>query len=287
MDHPWGISGPAFVAYYGVALLVALGTAVYLRRRARHPRLAEPLPVGDWNVVAYLVGGPRRVVETALARLVEQDAVRVTRKGMVTRTTKTVPDPLDQEVLDQLGGLTRRVYDVIERAAGLRAITALDRSCAAQRLTYDEGLARRSGLTALYLLLAIGGVRLVNGMAGGYPVGYLVLELLVTGSSIVWVHTWGRRVNKRHTAHGQRVVYVAAESGETAARVALGGVGAYPDQVIGSAMKSTMYAPYVPSAAKKRVHAATAGAAGATCGGGGSSGSSSCGGGGGGGGGGS
>ncbi len=292
MDHPWGISGPGFLWLYGVALVAAVGLAVYLRRRQRNPRLAEPVPVGDVNVVAYLVDGPRRVVETSLARLVEQGAVRVTRRGMVTRTVKTVPDPLDQAVLDQLGGRTRPVYELLDRATYIPQVAELARVCAAQRLKYgitEDDRTRRLGLLAPYVLLVVGVVRFVNGVVGQYPVLYLAFELAVTGIVIGVLHAWGRREYKFYTVHGERVIAAAEDAGETAARVALRGLSGYPDRDIASALRLTEYAPRPSSSRAVRAGAAGAVAGGSGCSGaaancgsssGSSGGGSSCGGGG-------
>jgi uncharacterized protein (TIGR04222 family) len=278
MDHPWGLSGPAFLWLYGV---------VFLRWSVRRPRLAEPVPVGDADVVAHLTGGPARVVETSLARLVEQGVVRVTRTGMITRTTATVADPLDQAVLDQLGGRTRRVAELVTRAKGSRPVIDLAESVVARGLVVPLAKVRRAkrrGLVAVWLLLAVGVVRVVTGLAGRYPVGYLLMELMATLVVVVALHAW--RVTG-DSVHGTRVLEAARTADDTATAVALDGLGAYPDKTLASAMLSTRYGEHSPrSSSRARTGAAAAsggyGGAAVSCGGGSSSGGSSCGGGGGG-----
>lgn len=289
----WGLSGPDFLLLYGVALVVVVAFAVYLRWAVRRPRLAEPGPVADANLVAYLAGGEERVVETALARLVEQGAVRVTRKGMVTRTTDTVADPLDQAVLTALGGRTREVADLVRRAVGATQVTGVATSAAARGLAISparSSRARRGGVLAMTLLLVVGVVRLVTGIAGGYPVGHLVIELLVTGVVLVVLLTTGRGVDLS-TVHRAGVLKAAREATDTANRVAVGGLGAYPDTAVATALLSTRRPPGTSRYVRGRtVRAANAGGAGyvatahscgstaSSCGS--SSGGSSCGGGG-------
>lgn len=294
MDHPWGLSGPDFLLYYGVALVAAFGLAVYLRRAVRRPPLAEPLPAGDANLLAFLVDGRDRVVETSLARLVEQGVVRVTRAGKVTRATATVDDPLDQAVLDALGGRTRDVRDVIKRGADAGPVNDVAKSFARQRLRVSAGeyrRARRNGLIAPYLLAAVGLARFFNGVAGGYPVGYLVVELFVTAVVIVALHAWGQREHEPYTVHGEQLVEDARGAEDTATRVALRGLRGYPDETIASALRSTRgemrQGPWSPSrrhraaAAGGVVGVGSCGTAAASCGSSSGSGGSSCGGGGG------
>lgn len=280
MDHPWGLSGPEFLWLYGGALVVSVGLAIYLRWAVRRPRLAEPVPVGDANVVAYLRDGPQAVVETALARLVEQGAVRVTRKGMVTRTTTTVSDPLDQAVLDALGGRTRPVHEVITRAAGVAPIADVERTCAAQKLRVAEGrapLAHWSGTLVPYLLLVVGLARLVIGIAGDHPVGYLVIELVATVVVIVVLHVTGRSERAPYTVHGKRVRAAAEGFDDVAMRVARDGLGGYPDEGIALALKSTRY-DRPPPRPRRTVRAGAAGAAAGSTTNCGSIGAASCGG---------
>lgn len=111
------------------------------------------------------------------------------------------------------------------------------------------------GARALFLVLvAIGIVRAVNGMVQGYPVGFLVMELVATGLVWSWFQqtcrhpllTWrGEAVRlgdpvpeDREDGAGQHRRYRKFErrdadsAGQNAAtKVAVGGLGKYPDTV--------------------------------------------------------
>lgn len=98
------------------------------------------------------------MVETSLARLIGQGVVRVSREGTVATTTSSVPDPLDQAVLD--------------RAAGVKSIAAVAEHVAARGLQIPPAKTRMTRLLGLilpYLLLAVGLARLVTGIAGRPP----------------------------------------------------------------------------------------------------------------------
>jgi uncharacterized protein (TIGR04222 family) len=295
MGHPWGLSGPDFLWLYGSALVVALGVAIYLRWAARRPRLAEPAPVTDANVVAYLVGGARQVVETSLARLVGQGVVRVSREGTVATTTSSVPDPLDQAVLERVSTRGRRLHVVLDRAVGVKPIAGLAENVAARGLWVSPAKARMTRLLSLilpYLLLAVGIARLINGIAGNYPVGFLILELLAALVLVGMLHAWNA---PSRTVHGDSVVAAARGSHDAETLVALDGIGAYPDQDIASALRSTRFPPPAPKVRNRSARAggygtggyaaggyiaSCSGSASSSCGGS-SSGGSSCGGGGG------
>ncbi|MDQ3578704.1 MAG: TIGR04222 domain-containing membrane protein, partial [Actinomycetota bacterium] len=90
MNEPWGITGPDFLRIYLVGFAFALLSALALRIMARtgsaggrttgdaigHDQL-------DMDELAYLAGGARRVVETSVARLLDQGKVRANRTGMI------------------------------------------------------------------------------------------------------------------------------------------------------------------------------------------------------------
>jgi hypothetical protein len=148
-----------------------------------------------------------------------------------------------------------------------------------------------------YLLLVVGVARFVNGLVGGYPVVYLALELIATLILIAVLHEWGRKYRGQPTVHAQRIVAEARTSRGAAMLVALGGVDAYPDKEIASALGSTRFSPNTPPLRRSRATRAAAaglagtvgvwgtgsscgGVAGGDAGGGSSCGGSSCGGGG-------
>ncbi len=253
MDDPWGLSGPTFLALYGAALVIAVGYALLLRRRIRRPAPPESVRPVDLAGLAFLKAGPRRVVEAAIARLIETGALRPSRGGQVTSVGHYAPHPIDAAVLQQTGQLPRPLDTVIRRAAMSPAVTAVGDALVAQRLLIAPSVARsvqRRTVLGLYLLLLVGVARLVNGIMRDFPVLYLAGLLVVTLAAIVVL----RRLRlPARTVHGDRVV-AAATGGPmdhdrgspwlgpslvltgAAGVVALGGLVMFPDLLVREAL---------------------------------------------------
>src|SRR4051812_40440301 len=99
MNEPWGISGPQFVALYITALVVATVVTFLLRRRSRHVSVPPGQEALTTEQVAYLAGGPHRMVDAALAELIERNAIRMVRHGRLHGTKSISPrTALESEV---------------------------------------------------------------------------------------------------------------------------------------------------------------------------------------------
>lgn len=250
MDYPWGISGPAFLAMYIAGLVAMTGAALLVRWRVRRPRGAGTGHV-DLAGVAFLAGGPRRVVEMSIAKLLESGGLRPSRGGQVAAVTGTAPHPIDASVLAETGPLPRQVDTVIRRVSGGPAVTAVGDLLVSQRLLVPPATARavqRRAVVGLYLLLAVGVVRLVTGIVGDYPVDSLGVLLLLTAAITAVLRT--RRVPAR-TVPGDEALAAARDTGWDqphtspsravaiaggAGLVALGGLAAFPDAAIREAL---------------------------------------------------
>jgi uncharacterized protein (TIGR04222 family) len=251
MNNPWGLSGPEFLWLYGTGLVVTVAWAVAVRMRARRPRMAEPPPVLDLESVAFLAGGARRLLELSIARLTARGFVRINRRGTIKAVASgTEPtEPLDVSVLNTLGGRSPLVSKLIR---DVNAVDHMDR--VAGTLTRHSLLispeavakAKRWSLVPTYLLLVVGVVRLLNGAAGGYPVGYLVIELGVTVLALIVLHK--RRIRPR-TVHGDRALKAARpDDREGFAQVALGGLRAFPDEEVRDALAKSARIPAASTA---------------------------------------
>lgn len=260
MDQTWGLSGPEFLQLYGAALVVLLLLSVavaLLAKRDGHRSDVAGASGADLGTyeLAYLFGGVDRVADTAVAGLVEAGSVRVTRSRELHSlggrwaggqwVGAQGADEYQSKVLEcswrDINRL-RRAFRVSDRGEPLR------RSLERRGLVITEPRRRASELVAwLFPLLGLVGViRLLSGVANGNPVGFLVLELFVTG--LVWAGArtagqnprltrLGERVKRergqqertRGSPHGKHAPVRSAEPATAALLVAVGGVSAYPD----------------------------------------------------------
>lgn len=248
MSQPWGISGTQFLVLYGIALVVAFGYALLLRWRLRRPQ--GPLPPLQVNVdeLAFLVAGPGRAAEAAIARLVESGRVHVSRQGLLTAGVLTSSDPVEAAVLRVIEHTPRRGSYVIRKVTGSGAVSAISDRLVEHRLLVEPSAIRRRALLWLYLLMAVGVLRLVNGVRLGHPVGYLALLLLLTAALTIMLY---RRGSRTRTRHGDKLCASVRASGANESNpwlrpsvalagaggsVALGGLAAFPDPTVRDAL---------------------------------------------------
>ena len=240
--HPWGLSGPEFLWLYGAGLVLGIAVAIWRRMAVRRPRLTEqpgPLVAEELGFVA---GGPQRAVEVAVARLVRAGAVRVDRRGNLSdvsggrRTGHLLNDAV-------LGTLTspRTIRAVTARTSATQVVTEIGDSLVRRGLLVAPGravLARRLGPVVLYVLLAVGVVRWINGVANDLPVGYLTLLLVVTLFAIILLSIRSIAPPKARTVHGDRVVTGLVRNGtnDPLEKVAVRGLSVYPDKEVAQAL---------------------------------------------------
>jgi uncharacterized protein (TIGR04222 family) len=281
------MSGPQFLAVYQLVLVMAVAYAAVSRwlvhRNGSADRVGRaPLGVPE---LAYLAGGPRRVVETAIAALVDSGALRPARRGTVraVHPAGTVADPVQAAVLraaEQGATTVPRLVDAVRTRSVLEPVRA---KLVADGLLVEPSVARarlRLAVAPLVMLFAVGLTRCVNGVLLHRPVGWLVLHLVVT-AVLVALFRWHR--DRLRTLRGQRALHDARRGQEAddapatvggmplaVGLVALGGLAAFPDDDLRAALRPR------PSSS---FGGGDGGAGFASCG----SGSSSCGGGGGGG----
>ncbi|MGH3859368.1 TIGR04222 domain-containing membrane protein [Actinokineospora sp.] len=293
MNEPWGIAGPDFLRIYLVAfafaLLFALAVRIMVRAGSADSRAASgAIGPGQLTVdeLACLAGGARRVVETAVARLIDRDKVRPSRKGTVRVVEgSTATDPIDQAVMSDI----RRYH---ERSIGL-LVDKVGRDDAVRKL--GEGLARKGLLVGedavrarwcvlpLTVLFVVGGARWTNGLAEGRPIGWLTLALVATAVMTVLLYrksvpalTYaGERVlaeaRGKRSRVGDEAVLLGGMAGVVGV-VALSGLAAHPDTEVAMALEAQKQAMTESSASSgSGCGSGSSSGAGSSCGGGGSS----------------
>lgn len=250
MQRPWGLSGPEFLQLYWIGLALAVLVAIIVRARVRAGRADQPVRSLDMDELAYLAGGPRRVVETAVARLLTAGELRTSRRGTVTATAATNSrNPVDRAVvLDCRRYTNRTVSLLISSVASDESIAAIGRRLEAMGLVVDPAAAKsalRKGTLPLWALLVIGVARWVNGIAIGAPVGWLTLQIVLTGLLLLLLT---RRSKHIRTGKGNRVLDDARSSrtragasneavyAGAAGLVLFGGLMVYPDLEVRSSL---------------------------------------------------
>lgn len=253
--EPWGITGPDFLRIYlvGFVFVLLFAAAVRIAVRAGTPLgrsvagtvSADLLSVHE---LAYLAGGPRRVVETAVARLLDLGRLRASRNGTVRVVAgATATDTVDRAVLGDAERYANRTISLlVDRVGRDESVRAVRTSLVNKGLLVDGGAmrARLAAVPAL-VLLAVGIARWVNGVAQGYPVGWLTVGLIVT--AVVAIALYRAPVAER-TYAGERLLRQAkaparggvsteaALVGGATTAVLFGGLAAYPDPEVSTAL---------------------------------------------------
>lgn len=252
--EPWGLSGPEFLQLYWIGLALAVLVSIVVRVRVRAGHNTQPARSLDMDELAYLAGGPRRVVETSIARLLTAGELRTSRRGtvQVTSTTQSL-NAVDRAVITDSQRYTNRTVNLmIPAVAKEGVVTGIGRRLEDMGLLVNPDVVKsavRKGSVALWVLLAIGIARWVNGIAIGAAVGWLTLQLVLTGLLILLLTRRGKNVMR--TRKGNDVLAAARTSNSSKARagtldevmytgaagaVLFGGLVVYPDLAVRSSL---------------------------------------------------
>ncbi|SMD16390.1 TIGR04222 domain-containing membrane protein [Kibdelosporangium aridum] len=247
--EPWEISGPQFIGLYigGVVVAFLLG---FVLRKVMWPRERPTGPV-TVEEVAFMRGGPFRVVDVAIAQLLQTGAVRVDRSGTLHATGIAGRTSLEQAILQSLRrgrGNARIVKLLLRRHPAIRAIRS---SLANRGLIQANTFAQVSVMNLpILVVFGIGIARLVNGIRLSRPVDLLWACLIVTFGLLLarWFSAGKvketpagaefRRGLRSFAENAHLRMPVAALTG-VAGIVALGGLAAFPDATISVALAST------------------------------------------------
>jgi uncharacterized protein (TIGR04222 family) len=237
---PWSLANIEVTLGYVAALAAA---AVWARAVIRRPAPrvpnppAAPLTVAE---LAYLAGGPRRVVDAVVTRLLDVGALCIDRDGTLRRTgdgeSRPAADaePVAGAVLvavgsgAALGTLAGRlaadpaVREVSVRLAGRDLLTVAQPSRARQRVA----------LLPLIVLALVGALRCAQLAWTGEPMLGVTVLLAITGGMLAAIPqaTAGRPTALGEQVLGQTRRRIAARGGPRAEElVALHGVLGHPD----------------------------------------------------------
>ena len=251
MQRPWGLSGPEFLQYYWIGLALAVLVAIVVRVRVRAGHSNQPVRSLDMDELAYLAGGPRRVVETAIARLLTSGELRTSRRGTVQATTTTQSlNAVDRAIITDAQRYTNRTVNLMIPAMSRDGVVlAIGRRLEDMGLVVNPAVAKsalRKGSIALWVLLAIGVARWLNGITIDAPIGWLTLQLVITGVLIFVLTRRGKHVR---TSKGNNVLAAARTTSSrgavttdeslyagAAGLVLFGGLAVYPDLAVRSSL---------------------------------------------------
>jgi uncharacterized protein (TIGR04222 family) len=200
-----GITGPEFLAAYGLLFLVSLFGTIVLRWWLA----AVPAGVATGNLseqpydIAYVNGGPGLAVLSALTSMRVAGTILAQGRGRV-RAGQPLGDGADEleraihlaavEPITRHELLTNRVVRMALDSTRQRLESAGSLLSTRQR--------RRIKLAALWMVAVavLGLVRLVAGAANGAAVGYLIEELVVVGIAATILICTAPRASRRGTA---------------------------------------------------------------------------------------
>ncbi|UUV33558.1 TIGR04222 domain-containing membrane protein [Amycolatopsis roodepoortensis] len=268
MEDTWGIPGPTFLAIYGALIVfpvvVGLVWTIAVKLGAKAPRGTVSGPEPTVYELAYLAGGPDRVVDTAIAALVDRGTLRVSSSKQLQLTGPEPADPIEKAVAKGArpgyNATTRGIRDRLRMSGPMQALA---KGLETRGLVVADRTPRiRQVVYFLYLaVLVLGVVRLIAGIAGDRPVGYLI-PLLISAvfATVISRALKNKRPGPRPTSEGGRILHRARSAhgrerkrgipngpgyagaagvgllGGAAAAVAFGGLASYPDDELSAAL---------------------------------------------------
>jgi uncharacterized protein (TIGR04222 family) len=237
MEDTWGIPEPTFTGIYllgfSAALLFAFAVRILTRSGAAAATAAASDEALSAQDLACLTGGPRRVVEAAVAQLVDAGQLRASRDGYLQAGKHSSgADPVERTVLADVARHGRRsTRMLIDRLAGADAVGEVTARMMRSGYLVDGELAARRkmiGLIPAVTVFSIGLVRWFAGIANDRPVG--TLTVLLIGSGLIgyamYRHTHCPRTFEGSHAMGRLRASLPAEL------VAAGGLANHPDKAI-------------------------------------------------------
>ncbi len=210
--------GPAFLIFYAVAfvtaVLISLARSASIRKRFE---VSAPInELSDPYDAAYLAGGPPRVIQLAVARLLKLGLVELKSSWTGGRLIATgAPAPS--------GGLRSIEVSILTRALGEKkglVLTEIGQALSAKFSAIEARLAS-AGLRPtskeiqgqgskvvlpMFLVMALGAVKLVIGLSRDKPVGFLVISLFVSLIILLIIGSRHSRLTGLLTPAGHRTL---------------------------------------------------------------------------------
>ncbi|ANN16711.1 hypothetical protein SD37_14280 [Amycolatopsis orientalis] len=245
MNEPWGISGPAFAWLYGCLVVLPLALAELHARWLRRDTGAREVP--GVHHLAALAGGSDRVTDTSVAGLLERSGIRLDSHGVLYPTKPVPADPFERAVVSTLPSLGIGLRELRSKMA--RHEVVLELRADLQRRGLQVGEKRRRvgwqcAMAAYVPIFALGVARLANAVPLRRPSDILIMLLLAVLGAIALAGglQWPDRAGRATTAGMLALHYGQWDRSlgrTTTGRVALHGLGAFPEPVFAATLVRT------------------------------------------------
>ena len=182
---PFSLGGPAFLSFYLIVCLIGLAAIFILRTMRGNEEMVEQKLASDQSLsvdeLAVLSGGGARLAHVALARLFTEQRIEVKKTMWWSTKFKALGTAPQDSSLD------RDLYTAIEKgksASQLMAVVRphydrIDRKLQQLGLRAGPSDFQKFGWLALGIVLALGVLRLLQGVLAGQEVGFLIALMVI------------------------------------------------------------------------------------------------------------
>lgn len=185
--NPFDLRGPDFLILFGVLSALTVVLAAVLRWSLRGPDGDGPIEVSDLSPyhIAYLAGGARLPIHAAVAALVKEDAIHVSKSKHTLSRKDQVPEqahPLERAVHAHVACSGEMTLSELGRIDS-KSLTRLHQELEEQGLLVapaEAGLARVLPTLLVLAVTLLGMIKVAVGVARDRPVLFLVLGCVAT-----------------------------------------------------------------------------------------------------------
>ncbi|HKP85250.1 MAG TPA: TIGR04222 domain-containing membrane protein [Blastocatellia bacterium] len=185
--NPLDLSGPQFLLFYVVTLVIAILIATLMRRRLI--RSNEDFGVRRITVdpyeAAYLRGGAQQAIDTAIAMLVQSKVLQVSKTDGRLSISGNLPagaHKLEQTVFKAVDSKSgRKISDI--RSSVLPSVEPIAARLKTLGLVLSDErweVAGKGPALAVAMVLLLGIIKIAVGVSRGRPVGILVFLCILT-----------------------------------------------------------------------------------------------------------
>ena len=200
--NPLDFDGESFLTLY-VALMVVVWVVTWLARDMARTtdRRPDMRDLGEVEL-AYCVGGDHRAADTLYVALASRGAARLDRKGIVVEgPVAGLPPQLEAFRAALVGWSSHRSF--LKAFADCAPHGTIKERLLARKILLDP--ARRARLAVVTwlpgaLLLALGGAKVMVGLARDKPVGFLLFLMFVVAVAIIAVRSQERYLTRETRA---------------------------------------------------------------------------------------
>ena len=187
--NPLEMTGPQFLKFYVILMIVAAIVARLLKRALVSPRWTDSRHINlDPYEAAYLRGGARQAVDAAIAMLAQRQLLKVSKTARTVSTTAPLPAGahwFERAVHQTISPSSGRQINDIRSSSLLEPHTdRLAEQLKQRGLIPDDTrwqMARVVSGLLMLAVLALGVMKVFVGVSRHRPVGFLVFLCIITG----------------------------------------------------------------------------------------------------------